>query len=115
MRFLVDACAGPALAEWLDGQGHEAVSVHDDVPPPDDDTLLARARREARILITTDKGFGERIVRHRKAHAGVILLRLDDERTANKLDVMGRLLDQHLDGLPGAFVVVTERRVRFVQ
>ncbi|MFN0068038.1 MAG: DUF5615 family PIN-like protein [Limisphaerales bacterium] len=115
MRFLVDACAGPALADWLDRNGHEAVSVHDDEPPPDDDTLLARARHEARILVTIDKGFGERVFRHRKPHAGVVLLRLDDERTANKLDVMSRLPEQHHDGLPDAFVVVTERRIRFVR
>jgi predicted nuclease of predicted toxin-antitoxin system len=115
MRFLVDACAGPAVADWLYRNGHEAVSVHDDVPPPDDATLLARARHEALILVATDKGFGERVVRHRKPHAGIILLRLDDERTANKLDVMARLLEQHHDGLPGASVVVTERRVRFVR
>ena len=29
MRFLVDECTGPAVAEWLHAQGHEVFSVYD--------------------------------------------------------------------------------------
>jgi hypothetical protein len=30
MRFLVDECTGPAVAEWLRGQKHEVFSVYDE-------------------------------------------------------------------------------------
>jgi len=31
MRFLVDESAGPAVAGWLEEQGHDVVSVYDDL------------------------------------------------------------------------------------
>jgi predicted nuclease of predicted toxin-antitoxin system len=74
---------------------------------------LEVARREHRILITNDSDFGELIYRRRLIHAGVVFLRLGDERTANKIDVLRRLLQAHSDRLPGSFVVVTESTVRF--
>jgi predicted nuclease of predicted toxin-antitoxin system len=115
MRFLVDACAGPALAARLNARGWDAASVHDETPPPDDAAVLLRARREQRILITTDKGLGERVVRHGTAHAGIVLLRLADESTAGKIATLQRLLGQYGDRLAGSFVVVTEQRIRFVR
>ena len=30
MRFLVDECTGPAVAEWLRKQNHEVFSVYDE-------------------------------------------------------------------------------------
>jgi hypothetical protein len=52
------------------------------------------------------------IVRVRRWHAGVVVLRLADERFASKKEVLTHLLDQHAADLPNAFVVVTERGVR---
>ena len=40
-------------------------------------------------------------------------MRLDDERAANKIEVLRRLLETYADRLAGHFVVVTEKRVRF--
>ena len=52
--------------------------------------ILRKASEENWILITNDKGFGERIYRERHPHRGVVLLRLDDERAANKTKTLGR-------------------------
>jgi len=30
MRFLVDECTGPAVADWLRDRAHEAFSVYED-------------------------------------------------------------------------------------
>jgi predicted nuclease of predicted toxin-antitoxin system len=68
-----------------------------------------------RILITNDKDFGEMIFREGKPHKGVILLRLDDESTSNKIRVLGLLFAQHFDQLAGNFVVATESTVRIVR
>lgn len=43
MRFVVDECAGPALAKWLRGQSHDVISVFDDAKGVPDHELLARA------------------------------------------------------------------------
>ena len=113
MRFLVDECTGPAVAHWLRAQGHEVASVYDETPGISDEEVLRRANEEGRILVTIDKDFGEHIYLHRRRHYGVILLRLADERSTVKIRVLERLMAQHQDALPGQFVVVTERQVRF--
>ena len=115
MRFLVDECTGPAVANWLREQGHEVFSVYDEVRGADDDTILQKAFQENWILITNDKDFGEKIHREGYPHHGVILLRLDDERPTAKIETLRRLLRNYADRLPDQFVVVTETKVRFAR
>jgi predicted nuclease of predicted toxin-antitoxin system len=89
MRFLVDECTGPVVARWLRDQSHEVFSVYEEARGTSDEDVLAKAYAESRILITNDKDFGEMVFRERK------------------------LLESYADQLPGAFVVVTETRIRF--
>ena len=84
MRFLVDECAGPALARWLHAESHEVFSVYESSRGATDDTILEQAFNENWILITTDKDFGEKVFREKRPHHGIILLRLQDERTSAK-------------------------------
>lgn len=113
MRFLVDECTGPAVAAWLRNAGHDVFSVYEDQRGIDDDTVIQKAFDEQRILITNDKDFGEKVYRERRAHHGIILMRLDDERAPAKIATLHRLFAQYADQLQGRFVVVTETRVRF--
>ena len=115
MRFLVDECTGPAVAEWLQAQGYEVFSVYDSVGGMDDNEIAQKAFQENWILITNDKDFGDQIYREHKSHHGVILLRLDNERAKNKIDVLKRLLNSYVDRLPDQFVVATEEKVRFAK
>jgi predicted nuclease of predicted toxin-antitoxin system len=115
MRFLVDECAGPAVAAWLQAQEHEVFSVYDSARGMDDNDIVQKALEENWILITNDKDFGDQIYREHKSHHGVILLRLDDERAQNKINVLSQLLNSYADRLPDQFVVVTEERVRFAK
>ena len=115
MRFFVDECTGPAVAEWLREQKHEVFSVYDEARGLDDDTIIQKAFTENWILITNDKDFGVKIYRERQSHHGVILLRLDDERAASKIEVLRRLLRDYADRLADQFVVVTEAKVRFTR
>jgi hypothetical protein len=48
-------------------------------------------------------------------HKGVIFLRLADERSAVKIEVLRKLLSAYLDRIPDQFVVVTETKVRFAR
>ena len=43
MRFLVDECTGPAVAEWLRTQKHEVFSVYDEARGLDDGTVIQKA------------------------------------------------------------------------
>lgn len=115
MRFLVDECTGPKVADWLRGHGHEIFSVYDEARGMDDGDIIRKADAESWILITNDKDFGEKVYRERRPHRGVIFMRLEDERAANKIEVLRRLLESYADKLTDRFVVVTETRVRFAR
>jgi predicted nuclease of predicted toxin-antitoxin system len=115
MKFLVDECTGPAVAHWLEQQGHDVFSVYDQARGIDDDKVIEIAQIEERILITNDRGFGEKVFRERRPHHGVVFLRLDNERAVNKIRVLGKFLAQHSDASANGFVVVTETRVRFAK
>lgn len=115
MRFLVDECTGPAVAKWLQQQGYEVFSVYEHARGINDDEIVDRANSENRILITNDKDFGEKIFRDGKSHKGVILLRLEDERAANKIAAVQQLLANHADQLEHNFIVATESRVRIAK
>ncbi len=61
MRFIVDECSGPTVAEWLSSQGHEIFSVFDEARGAEDDEVIRKAYAENWILITNDKDFGEKV------------------------------------------------------
>jgi predicted nuclease of predicted toxin-antitoxin system len=115
MRFLVDECTGPKVAEWLRQRNHEVFSVFDDAAGMADDDVLKKALDENWILITNDKDFGEKIYRDRNQHKGVVFLRLEDERAASKIAVLEKLLENHAGNLADKFIVVTENKVRFAR
>lgn len=110
----MDECTGPSVARWLrDEQGHEVFSVFEEARGADDGDIIEKAYREGRILITNDKDFGEKVFKERRRHRGVILLRLEDERSANKIEVLRRLFETYRERLSDNFVVATEDQVRF--
>ena len=80
MRFLVDECTGPRVANWLKSEGYEVFSVYHQARGLDDNKVIEKAFVEDWILITNDKDFGEKVFRERRPHKGVIFLRLKDER-----------------------------------
>jgi predicted nuclease of predicted toxin-antitoxin system len=115
MRLLVDECTGQTVASWLRGQGHDVVYVGDEASGIQDTEVIARAASEARILVTNDRDFGDMIFRSHLPHAGVVLLRLRNERPSSKIAVLERILKEYGDSLADNFVVVTEHLVRFAR
>jgi len=115
MRFLVDECTGPAVAHWLRNQHHEVFSVYNEARGMDDDAVIQKASQEQWIIITSDKDFGEKVYRERRSHRGVVLLRLENERAASKIEALSRLLARYADQLQDQFVVMTETKVRIAR
>ena len=115
MRFLVDECTGPNVAAWLRENDYEVFSVFEDARGMEDDGIIQKAVEENWILITNDKDFGDKVYRDGHLHRGIILLRLEDERSASKIKVLSRLFQNYLLRLPDSFVVATEKQVRFAR
>jgi predicted nuclease of predicted toxin-antitoxin system len=112
MRFIVDESAGTAIVEFLRSNGHDVVSVAETMTQADDQTILIKAVSENRILVTNDKDFAELIFRSGEVHQGVLLLRLRDESSSNRVHVVKAVLEQYADRLVLAFTVATESSVR---
>ena len=115
MRFIVDECTGPAVATWLRTQNYEVFSVFEQSRGMNDEEIIQKAASENWVLITNDKDFGDMVYRDGRLHRGVILLRLDDERSVSKIQIVSHLLKNHKNRLPDSFVVVTENQVRFAR
>lgn len=115
MKFVVDECVGPMVARWLKQNNYDVVSIFDEMRGATDDLVLQKAFQENRILITADKDFGDMVFRQKDQHHGVVLLRLLDQTTPNKIKVLEWLLETNHENLSYNFVVVTEKTVRIIQ
>lgn len=105
-------CRCPDLAH-LRSQGYDATRVAGEYPAGmSDPDVLALAVRGDRILITSDRDFGDMVVRQRRPHRGVILFRLGDYA---ELDVWIERLNHVLTNFSSQLdrlIVVTRRHVR---
>ncbi|MCA9472672.1 MAG: DUF5615 family PIN-like protein [Nitrospirales bacterium] len=101
------------MARWLRNAGYAVFSVYEEARGMTDREIIQKAYAENWILITNDKGFGEKVYRERHPHRGLIFLRLEDEQALNKIEMIRQLLDHYQDRLAGQFVVVTPTQVRF--
>src|SRR5690242_17596332 len=112
MKFLLDESADYPLRAFLERLGHDVTAIAHDYPHAiKDREVLAIAYSEQRILITNDRDFGELIFRQRLPHAGVILIRLENENLAIKSEWLSRILTEYRSELQ-YFLVITERGVR---
>ena len=112
LRFLIDESTGRSVAEELRRLGADVIFVPDVIPQAADATILKLAARERRIVVTNDKDFGELVFRSGRDHAGVLLLRLDDESAGNRVRMIAEIFTRHQHQLAGAFTVATEQTIR---
>jgi predicted nuclease of predicted toxin-antitoxin system len=112
MRILLDENIPGDAATMLRSRGHDVAWIRTDSPGIADDTILARAVSEQRLLITFDKDFGE-LVFHRglAASCGVVLFRIAAPSSAALAKKIADVLDSRTDWI-GQFSVVDDRRIR---
>ncbi len=91
--------------------GHDVLSGADTDPRAADETLLALANQQKRVLVTEDKDFGELVFVRRLPHPCII--RFVEMQVEEKVAAMHELLERHTDVMhDGALIVVTRSRVR---
>lgn len=112
MKFLVDENVGLRIISPLRLLGFDIKSIIEVSRGATDTQVLSLANKEGRILITSDKDFGELIYSEKIIHRGVILLRLRDQSSKNKIRVLQALLQTRLGEMEGAFTVVTDSTIR---
>ena len=114
-KFIVDECTGPAIAQWLIACGFETISVFDAYRGSKDIDILTMAIKSGCIIITNDKDFGEMVFKENLNHKVIILLRLSNERSWHKIEVLEKLFNTNLAELIGNFTVVTDTTIRIIK
>ena len=112
MKLLLNENLGRSAAEALRCLGHDVIWIGDDFAGIQDQAVLAKAKREGRVLVTKDKDFGELAFKNGETHDGIILLRLDDEGAANTIHVLEGVLARIANRKPPFFVVASDSEFR---
>jgi len=112
MKFLVDENIGSSVISFLRNKSFNVSSIAEKCPGITDREILKKAVKENRILITADKDFGDLIFYSRRTHKGIILLRLKDQSSSAKIEVIDKLLKFHRGKIIKRFVVVTKDKVK---
>jgi predicted nuclease of predicted toxin-antitoxin system len=115
MKFLADENVEAPIVAGLRGAGHDVLYIIEVGGSPSDDKVIDLAYREQRILITNDKGFGEKVFHNKQPVTGVILLRFKKEDAILKSQVLLKAVQQFGHQLIGMFMIVTEGRVRMTR
>jgi predicted nuclease of predicted toxin-antitoxin system len=113
VNFLADECCDALLVEGLRSDGHDVGYVKEIAAGTDDETVLRVAAEQQRILLTEDKDFGELVVRLKLPAYGIVLLRMNPADSAAKLARLRHLFLHHAHRLPGSFVILDEKKIRF--
>ncbi len=114
IKFLADVNIEKRVVEYLLDNDYDVKWIPDSDCAMLDEELLSMAKEEGRILITNDKDFGEQIFLQKRQSAGIILLRVKGQKTRNKINIINKLLENYQDKLLNHFVVITERKIRFI-
>ena len=113
MRFLANENVPRASVRRLRLAGHDVAAVGEDIAGSSDDTVLARAVQEARIIITFDRDYGELIYRRKlPAPPGVVYLRFDPATPEEPAELLLRLLALPDVSLAQRFTVLERQQVR---
>jgi predicted nuclease of predicted toxin-antitoxin system len=114
MRVKVDEDLPKASVQMLQDKGYEAVSVVEQGMGGCKDSPLWRAvQAEEQFLVTADKGFADIRLYAPGTHAGVLLLRPDQDGIRPLIELLERVLASYdLEALAGTVTVVTPRGVR---
>ena len=114
MYVKVDEDLPKAAVQMLRDSGYESTSVVEQGMGGLKDPLLWKAvQAEKRFLVTADKGFADIRFYAPGTHAGVLLLRPDQDGIRPVVELLRRVLAAYgLESLAGTVTVATPRGVR---
>ncbi len=112
MKLFADENVARAIVIRLRDQGHDVLYASEIQPGAGDSDWLNRAEVEGRLILTSDKDFGDLIFRDRLTSYGVILLRLGDMSLSERLARLDQAWSS-VESYPlGKFIVVTPSKIR---
>jgi predicted nuclease of predicted toxin-antitoxin system len=112
MRILADENVARDVVAWLRADGHDVVYAAEDRSGAPDTYWATRSEQEQRVILTSDKDFGELVFRDRLVSHGIVLLRLDELTVAEVLARLRQVWSIVAANPSGRFIVITENKVR---
>ena len=114
MTFLADMGISPQTVAFLNDLGYDSVHLHkqnlDRLSDPD---ILAKARREQRIVLAHDLDFGELMAASKAKLPSIVIFRLHNMQPERVNQHLFQVIDQHSEALEnGAIISVTEGQIR---
>ena len=114
MKILLDTCVSRGAVSGLKNAGYDVIWTGEWNGDPGDESILAMAFAEERILITLDKDFGELAILHKKPHHGI--LRIVNYSAKQQAQVCLTILAQHgVELFAGAIITAESHRIRIRQ
>jgi predicted nuclease of predicted toxin-antitoxin system len=112
MNLVADESIDGQIVYRLQQDGHLVHYVVEMKPGIPDDAVLDLANREAALLLTVDKDFGELVYRQGRITSGIVLVRLAGLSPTHKADIVSSTLRKRRMELRHAFTVITPGTVR---
>ena len=107
MKFVADESVDRSIIDRLRQDGHQVWYVAETAPAICDEAVLDAANREAALLVTADKDFGEMVFRQHRFSGGIVLIRLVGLSAARKAEVVAAAICRHQSELAEGFTVIT--------
>ena len=112
LKFLVDVGVGKRVEKYLKDEGYDTKAVRDIDPRMQDEDIIRIATSESRMVITMDKDFGELVYHSLLQHNGVLLLRLENATSLEKVQVVRDILLRHSEQIKNCFCVFQNNKFR---
>lgn len=112
IKFLMDVGVGKKVELWLLDHGYNVKNVRDINPKIPDHEILKIAVTEGRMVVTMDKDFGDLVYNSGQPHAGVLLLRLEDANSDEKIKVVKSILEKYSERIFNNFCVYKDGKLR---
>ena len=112
LKFVIDVGVGKSVEDFLVERGYKVTIIRSINPSLEDEKILNLAVKQGAIVVTMDKDFGELVYKSNKPHKGVLLLRLEDESSAETVRVVRHILESFSDKIAGKFCVYQQGRFR---
>jgi predicted nuclease of predicted toxin-antitoxin system len=115
VKLLIDNALSPQIVAPLRKAGHDVVHVREyGLQRADDETILERADKEMRVVVSTDTDFGTLLALRQKAFPSIVLFRGSTSREPSR--VAARLiaeLNASMSALEaGCILTIEPHRVR---
>ena len=103
---------GKKVEEWFRENNYDVKCVRDINIRAKDADILRLAASENRMIITMDKDFGALVYNSGMLHSGVLILRLDDAKGEDKVDIVKRIVTGFSEKIENKFCVFQDGKLR---